>query len=47
MLVAGTGHVIGKGVIECLAQAGATVAITYRVSAADAEELVAELEKNR
>jgi Dehydrogenases with different specificities (related to short-chain alcohol dehydrogenases) len=41
------GRAIGKGVVECLAQDGATVAINYRVSAADAEQLVAELEKNR
>jgi hypothetical protein len=42
-----SGRAIGKGVVECLAQDGATVAINYRVSAADAEQLVAELEKNR
>ncbi|MDU8991266.1 hypothetical protein [Streptomyces mirabilis] len=41
------GRAIGKGVIARLAQHGATVAINNRVSAADAEQLVAELEKNR
>jgi phosphoheptose isomerase len=41
------GRAIGEGVVECLAQDGATVAINHRVSAADAEQLVAELEKNR
>ncbi|MFD3590781.1 SDR family NAD(P)-dependent oxidoreductase [Streptomyces sp. NPDC058683] len=45
-LVTGAGRGIGKAVAERLAQDGATVAINYRSSAADAEQLVAELKKN-
>ncbi|MGW4985783.1 hypothetical protein ACWERA_59030, partial [Streptomyces mirabilis] len=47
VLVSGAGRAMGKAAIECLAQDGAALAINYRISAAEAEQLIAELEKNR
>lgn len=39
ILVTGAGHGIGRAIVECLVDAGATVAFTYRNDAAGAKEL--------
>ena len=44
ILVTGGGRGIGRAIVESLGAAGATVAFTYKSSAAAAEEIVATLQ---